>query len=152
MSMHIRALTRAELPALLALYRHLHPHDEALPDDASVGVVWDELLSNPRYRYLGVYVEDILIASCTISIIPNLTRGGRPYGLIENVVTHSDYQGRGYGKAVLREALSFAWSQRCYKVMLMTSRKDEAILKFYAAAGFDRHDKQAFVIRPEPAA
>jgi hypothetical protein len=53
---------------------------------------------------------------------------------------------------VLREALSFAWSQRCYKVMLMTSRKDEAILKFYAAAGFDRHDKQAFVIRPEPAA
>jgi hypothetical protein len=49
---------------------------------------------------------------------------------------------------VLREALSFAWTQRCYKVMLMTSRKDETILKFYAAAGFDRHDKQAFVIRP----
>ena len=30
----------------------------------------------------------------------------------------------------------------------MTGRKDEATLRFYEGAGFDRHGKQAFVARP----
>lgn len=69
--------------------------------------------------------------------------------VIENVVTHSAHRSRGHGQALLRHALSFAWSQGCYKVMLMTGRKDEAIFRFYESAGFDRHDKQAFIARPE---
>jgi GNAT superfamily N-acetyltransferase len=93
-------------------------------------------------------VDGQLVSSCTITVIPNLTRGGRPYGLIENVVTHADHRGRGYARAVLQDALSFAWAQGCYKVMLMTGRKDEATLRFYESAGFDRHGKQAFIARP----
>ena len=57
---------------------------------------------------------------CTVTVVPNLTRGCQPYGLIENVVTHAEHRQRGYGKAVLAEALALAWSQGCYKVMLMT--------------------------------
>ena len=61
----------------------------------------------------------------------------------------------GYGKAVLAEALSVAWSQGCYKVMLLTGRKEEATFQFYASAGFNPHDKQAFIakapsIQPDP--
>jgi hypothetical protein len=48
---------------------------------------------------------------------------------------------------VLAEALSFAWSQGCYKVMLMTGRKDEATFQFYESAGFNRNDKQAFIAK-----
>lgn len=81
-------------------------------------------------------------------VIPNLTRGGRPYGLIENVVTHADFRKRGIGKALLAHTLAYAWSVHCYKVMLMTGRKDEATLRFYEGAGFDRHSKQAFVAKP----
>ncbi len=101
-----------------------------------------------RPRYVGGYVLGDLVASCTIMVIPNLTRGCRPYGLIENVVTHADHQKQGWGKAVLARALDFAWQQNCYKVMLTTGRKDDATLQFYEGAGFDRHDKQAFVARP----
>jgi GNAT superfamily N-acetyltransferase len=46
--------------------------------------------------------EDAIIASCTLVVIPNLARGGQPYGLIENVVTHAAYRGRGFGKRLLR--------------------------------------------------
>jgi len=81
-------------------------------------------------------------------IIPNLTRGCRPYGLIENVVTDENHRGKGYGKAVVGAALSHAWSAHCYKVMLMTSRQDEGTALFYESAGFDRHEKKAFVIKP----
>jgi GNAT superfamily N-acetyltransferase len=79
-------------------------------------------------------------------VIPNLTRGARPYGLIENVVTHQEYRGHGYGKALLAKALEFGWSQHCYKVMLMTGRKD-ATHHFYESAGFESQSKKAFVAK-----
>ena len=84
-------------------------------------------------------------SSKTLSVVvPNLTRGCRPYGLIENVVTHGAHRGAGHGKAVLEAALQHAWRQGCYKVMLMTGRKDPAIQQFYCNAGFDPQAKQAF--------
>jgi GNAT superfamily N-acetyltransferase len=63
-------------------------------------------------------------------------------------VTHADHRNQGHGKAVLVQALSFAWSVGCYKVMLLTGSKDQATLQFYESAGFDRHEKQAFIAKP----
>lgn len=146
--MEIRPVARSELAQLLALYAHLHADDEPPPDGDALAMIWDELQDSQRYLYLGAYVGGQLVSSCTITVIPNLTRGGRPYGLVENVVTHADHRGHGYAKAVLHDALSFAWAQGCYKVMLMTGRKDEATLRFYESAGFDRQGKQAFIARP----
>ena len=148
--MHIRRIATDELGQLLALYQHLHPQDEPLPDTATIESIWRELMANPRYQYLGVFREDRLVASCTLTLVPNLTHGCKPYGLIENVVTHADYRQRGLGKSLLRHTLEQAWAAGCYKVMLLTGRKDEATLGFYAAAGFDPNDKQAFVARPTP--
>lgn len=148
--MEVRQIGPSELKDLLALYQHLHDVDDPLPDAASVEAIWQELQGNPRYRYFGVYVAEKLVSSCTLTVIPNLTRGCRPYGVVENVVTHAEYRKRGYGKAVLAEALSFAWAQGCYKVMLLTGRKDEATFQFYESAGFNRNDKQAFVAKAPP--
>jgi GNAT superfamily N-acetyltransferase len=147
--MHVRTLLPRDLPELLALYVHLHEGLEqtATPEEASLA--WNEATSNPRCRYFGGYDNESLIASCTIMVVPNLTRGCRPYGVIENVVTHRDHRSRGWGKAVLRAAIDFAWFSGCYKVMLMTGRKDEAVFKFYEGAGFNRHGKQAFIVRSE---
>lgn len=80
-------------------------------------------------------------------IIKNLTRNARPYGLIENVVTHEKYRKKGYGTAILKRAVEMAKEKDCYKVMLMTSRKEESILGFYEQAGFQRGEKTAFVVR-----
>ena len=146
--MNIRAIGRHELDALLTLYAHLHGHDEPLPDRSAVESVWTEALGNPRCRYFGGYDGQKLVSSCTITVIPNLTRGCRPYGVVENVVTHVEHRCKGWGRALLAQGLDFAWSQGCYKVMLLTGRKDEATLRFYEKAGFDRHGKQGFVARP----
>ncbi len=144
----VRIISPDELPVLLALYAHLHVADDPLPDKALVQSVWQEAMHNPRCRYFGGYASGDLIASCTIMVIPNLTRGCRSYGVIENVVTHADHRKQGWGQAVLARALDFAWQQNCYKVMLMTGRKDDATLRFYDRVGFDRQGKQAFVARP----
>jgi GNAT superfamily N-acetyltransferase len=143
----IRPIPRDDLQRLLALFGHLHS-DDALPDPSVVKATWQELMSNPRYLHVGGYVGEELVSSCVLVVVPNHTRGCRPYGLIENVVTHAAYRNLGYGKAVLTHALSHAWSVGCYKVMLLTGRKSEAIFGFYESAGFDRHEKQAFIAKP----
>ena len=146
--MDIRPLTHSDLPSLLALYRHLHAADSVLPPQSEIDAVWAEILVNPRLRYFGGFLGAALVSSCTVSVIPNLTRSCRPYGLIENVVTHADHRQRGYGKAMLAAALAHAWSVDCYKVMLLTGRKDQATLQFYRSAGFDPDGKQAFIAKP----
>jgi GNAT superfamily N-acetyltransferase len=148
--MNIRLIRPNELNELLALYVHLHQSDEPLPEPRVVQTVWKELMANPHCKYFGGYVSNTLVSSCTINVIPNLTRRCQPYGIIENVVTHPSHRNQGIGKAVLDHALSHAWSLGCYKVMLLTGRKDEATFKFYESAGFDRHAKQAFLAKPRP--
>lgn len=146
--MSIRLLRSRDLDALLALYPHLHASDAPLPSRATLEATWAELMASSRYRYFGVFIAERLVSSCALTLIPNLTRACRPYGVIENVVTHSDFRRQGHAKALLREALQQAWAAGCYKVMLLTGRRDEATLRFYESAGFERHAKQAFLARP----
>ena len=125
-----------DLEALLGLYCHLHPGDPALEDTEEVRRIWRGMLDDPNHRLLGAYAGGDLVSTCALILIPNLTRGARPYGLIENVVTHPDVRQRGIGTGLLRHALRVAWAHGCYKVMLLTGRKDEATLRFYEGAGF----------------
>lgn len=148
---NIREIQADELQLLLSLYAHLHERDEPSPSAAVAEAVWSEALANPRIKYFGGFAAGSLVSSCTLTVIPNLTRACRPYGVIENVVTHAMHRGQGWGKAVLAHALAAAWRQDCYKVMLLTSRKDGATLRFYEQAGFDQNGKQAFVAKPTPA-
>ncbi|WP_429223712.1 GNAT family N-acetyltransferase [Methanobacterium oryzae] len=89
----------------------------------------------------------MIVSSCTLAVIKNLTRSARPYGLIENVVTHSNYRNRGYGTTVLEKAVEICRKNNCYKVMLLTSRKENHIFRFYENAGFNRDEKTGFVKR-----
>ena len=150
--MHIRETELHELPEILALYAHLHATDEPLPDDATVQRVWDDLCQDPKLHCLVSEMDGVFVASCIMAIIPNLTRGARPYGLIENVVTHAEYRRQGIGTALLRHALAIAWKHNCYKVMLLTGRKDEGVFRFYEKAGFRRNVKTGFIAYPDDAA
>jgi ribosomal protein S18 acetylase RimI-like enzyme len=133
----------------LELYQHLHASDAPLPDGPAIQAVWEEMLRDRRLCCLVVEDGGRLVASCTLVIIPNLTRGARPYGLIENVVTRADYRRRGIATRMLQHALEQAWEAGCYKVMLLTGRHDEATLRFYEKAGFRRGVKTGFVATPE---
>ena len=147
MPVTIREVADDELFALLCLYAHLHPEDEMLPL-GEAAQIWKTLRQDPNQQCWGAYWNDLLAATCTLIVVPNLTRGGRPYGLIENVVTHPDFRRHGMGTAVLKRALQTAWEHKCYKVMLLTGSKNEATLRLYEKAGFERGVKTGFVARP----
>ncbi|MFT7771845.1 GNAT family N-acetyltransferase [Roseateles sp.] len=138
----LRDLGVDDVDALLDLYQHLNVGD-ARPSPQAVRAVF----SHPGLRHFGLFGDGRLIASCNLAVIPNLTRGGSSYGVIENVVTHAEHRGRGHGQALIRHATGEAWTAGCYKVVLSTSRKDPAVWAFYERCGFDGSDKRAFVIR-----
>ena len=143
--MKIREIKKNELDKLLKLYTHLHRKDAPLPEKPKLLSIWEEITTNPRLHYYVLELDNRIVSSCTLSIIPNLTRGGRPYGLIENVVTHIEYRRRGYGTSILQHALDVAWEHNCYKVMLLTGSKDPAIHHFYEKVGFLKGVKTGFV-------
>ncbi|MBE6936530.1 MAG: GNAT family N-acetyltransferase [Ruminococcaceae bacterium] len=140
----VREIQPDELEELLSLYLHLH--ENTVPEMSNhLRDTWDRILSDPNHHII-VYEEDgRLVSSCVSLIIPNLTRGVRPYALIENVVTHAAYRGRGYATACLNYAKELAIKQNCYKIMLSTGSRQESTLQFYRNAGYDDTVKTAFV-------
>ncbi len=146
--MQIRFAASDDIPQLLSLYRHLDPDDkETTVEDARRHLELLELY--PGSHILIGCLDEAIVATCTLIVIPNLTRGGAPYALIENVVTDLVYRNRGYGKAVLTAATEAAWQAGCYKVMLLTGSKHPSILKFYQDAGFEQN-KTGFQMRRIP--
>jgi N-acetylglutamate synthase-like GNAT family acetyltransferase len=143
----VRLIKKEELKSLLSLYKYLIPDDLELEEDSCVEKHWDEILSDPNLFYLVIEENGKIVSSCTLAVIKNLTRSARPYGLIENVVTHPDYRKRGYGTAILNYAVHICHEKNCYKVMLLTSKKEEDIFRFYENAGFNKDEKTGFIKR-----
>lgn len=141
--MDIRRIQEDELPELLELYRQLNPEDPILSVTADLKKIWQDILADPDQMILCITENNRLVSVCTLVMLKNLTRGARPFALIENVVTHSDYRKRGYGKKLLLYAVELARTNNCFKVMLMSGR-DESTLLFYEHIGFDRTKKTAF--------
>nr|WP_255455756.1 GNAT family N-acetyltransferase [Ruegeria sp. PrR005] len=71
-------------------------------------------------------------------VIPNLTRGGTPYALIENVVTFPSHRGKRFGTLVLYAATERAWQHGSYRVMLSTGPKTCSTLAFYKRVGLEQ--------------
>lgn len=147
MGLEIRELASADLDALLALYEHLHEDDDPLPSRSQLDRLWQRICTDSDHLIRGGFLAGELITSCTGAIVPNLTRGARPYAVIENVVTRREQRGRGYGSAVIQSLLESCWGRGCYKAMLLSGAQRDAAHRFYEANGFDRHAKQAFLIR-----
>jgi len=142
-----REAVEADLEGMRVLNNHLQPADPVLPA-SELQAVWRRMLGNESMHCFVIELDGQLAATCTLVVVPNLTRSARPYGFIENVVTHRDYRRRGLGTAVLQAALDLAWSQGCYKVMLMTGSREAGTHAFYAEAGFQAGEKTAYVARP----
>jgi GNAT superfamily N-acetyltransferase len=146
-NVEVRFIRYNELRKLLNLYIHFENGDPVLEDGQSLIKLWDDIYNDPNLYYVVAEKDGELVSTCTIAIIKNLTRNARPYGLIENVVTHKDYRNKGYGKMVLKKAVDVAREKNCYKVMLLTGSKKEETLNFYESAGFSRDIKTGFVIK-----
>ena len=146
--MNIREITLDDFDKLMLLYTHLH--DQGRPpvwtdSPESVKVLWNRIVNDPNYHIIVAEADERIVSSCTCIIIPNLTRGQRPYAFVENVVTHPDCRKQGMASACLAKVKQIAKGEGCYKMMLLTGSKEENTLSFYEAAGYNQKDKTGFI-------
>lgn len=146
MEFAIREIRREDLPDLLRLYTYLHDNPYPVIDQ-HIESMWLEILNDRNHHILLGHANGVLVSSCVVVTVPNLTRGQRPYALVENVVTHPDFRRHGYGLRILTAAKEIAVRGNCYKIMLMTGSKEQSTLDFYKKAGYSSDEKTAFIQR-----
>jgi len=139
--MELRRLVPEDAEAACALYLELTRSRKVAPPEHFARV-----LAHPGTTVCGAFTGVTLAGMATLHIMPNMTYGGQPYALIENVVTARSHQGQGVGRAVLARLVETAWAADAYKIMLLTGTARGA-QGFYRKAGFDDTDKHGMVLR-----
>ena len=61
--------------------------------------------------------------------------GGR-VAILEDMVVHPNYRGRGVGSKLLRAAIDFAESAGCRRITLLTDQTNESAQRFYQRHSF----------------
>lgn len=140
----IREITENDFDQLLRLYMQLH--DNPFPGKSErVLAVWNNILADENHHIIVAEEDGNIVSSCVCVIIPNLTRGQRPYAFVENVITDEKYRKKGLATACLDYARELAQRKNCYKMMLLTGARQESTLRFYEQAGYNKNDKTAFI-------
>ena len=130
-----RLAVAADLDALLALFADSDVSRSAEPR-ARAEQIWAEMLAREGVAVFVSEADSKIVSTCMLITTPNLLRGGRQFGIVENVATHPGFQGRGHGRAVIDAALAEAWKQDCHQVLLQSGRADPKVHRFYEACGF----------------
>lgn len=134
----IRAAGRDDLAAVRALLDELHATPDPW-DDARAAAALEAILADPRRRLLIAEADDgdgEPAGTIDVIVVPNLTRGARPYAVIENVVVAARFRRRGIGRALLDAAVAHARAEGCYKLQLVSAAQRGEAHALYAAAGF----------------
>jgi len=136
---------KEHLAEILELYKQLFTEETPININTA-NEIWENI-NQKNIKYFIAIENDKIISTCYLAIIPNLTRGGRSIGFIENVVTDKKYRQKGIGKYLINIAIKYGKENNCYKIILQSSltRKENHI--FYEKCGFNGNSKRAFEIR-----
>jgi ribosomal protein S18 acetylase RimI-like enzyme len=133
-SVTVRRAAEHDLPALLRLLAQLHPADPELAATVATSA-WQTMLVQPGRQILLAELDDATVGSIDCMTMANLTRGARPYVLVENVVVDSAHRRRGIATQLLNEAVAIGRSIDACKIQLATGAGPTAEA-LYVSAGF----------------
>ena len=141
---HLRKLTAGDAASVIQLSHALNPDvDIADAEHFAQVVAYDGL------TVIGAEIDQQIVAMATLYLLPNMGNGGRPFGVIENVITLPEFQGRGIMRTVMERLHDIAWAANAYKIMLMTGT-DTGAIGFYEKLGYSADKKHGMQIRRVP--
>lgn len=130
-----RPAVEADLPILLALYAELHP-DDSPPAGPVAAEAWRAIAAQAGRTVLLAEWDETPVGTVDCTTLPNLTRGARPFMLVENMVVSAAHRRSGVGTALLDAAVGLAREAGCYKVQLLSRATRHAAHVFYESCGF----------------
>jgi len=134
-----RALIDSDFADAQALY-----HELVGQEPVAGKAQFEAILRHSGTQIIGCEAVGSVVSMATLHLLPNMTNGGRPYGL-------------GFGRAVMEAVIASAWAANAYKIMLLTGKAADA-RGFYKKLGFSDEHKHGMMLRrvalrhtPEPA-
>jgi GNAT superfamily N-acetyltransferase len=140
-----RALTAQDYAGAAPLFAALPAGGSALAG-AAAEQAFARLISHPGTTVMARFAGGRPVAMASLHLLPGLTYGGAPYGVVENVVTLPGHRGQGHARQVMQALIETAWGAGAYKIMLLTGR-DNAAAGFYEKLGFDAAEKTGMILR-----
>ena len=133
--MHIEPLPDEMIGELFAIYDEKdRPNDDHPSTDKAL-----QILSAIRAQGGEVFAamqDGVLVGTYMITVCQNLTRGGMPFAVIENVFCKAAHRRTGIGRKLMHHARQYALDANCYKVFLQTGANRTENHAFYEACGF----------------
>jgi GNAT superfamily N-acetyltransferase len=135
----VRPAQPGDLPELLDLYGELADgRQAALPATGPAAArQFEQILSDPSRTILVAVTGGRVAGTADLTIVANLTHGGCPWAIVENVVVSAAARGRGTGTALMERASEVARRAGCYKIQLLSRKQRVRAHKFYQAIGFE---------------
>jgi GNAT superfamily N-acetyltransferase len=96
----------------------------------------DAVLQEPRRTLLVATIDDEVVGTADLVIVLNLTHGGRPWAVVENVVVDEARRQQGIGRALLDEIDALTKAVGCYMVQLLSLNHRREAHSFYASLGY----------------
>ncbi len=132
----VREATVKDAEALLNLYRQLGGHGPPPTLAQAVEAIGDTG-EQPWVHLLVATIDDVVVGTATLVIVPGMAHASRPWGQIENMVVHEDQRRKGIGEALMQRCDEISREAGAYKLQLMSSHPRKAAHAFYERMGFD---------------
>ena len=147
MKIRIRSAVREDVPAVVALLRHLDVGDDKELPLRRARAIFARVKRYPSYRvYVAVAPGRNIVGTFALLIVEGLAHGGAPHGLVEDVVVDPQWRGRGIGNGMMRFAMQRCRDAGCYKMALSSHLSRLKTHRFYESLGFAKHG-YSFLVR-----
>ena len=139
----IRDAVEADLPAIVALMQQLERGGSGYPASAPAAAseaqrrAFAEIGRNPHSRLLVIEDAGRVVGTTILMIVPNLSAGGRPRAIVENVVVDEQARGRRYGERLMAFCRAEAEAAGCFKLQLTSNNRRTDAHRFYERLGYE---------------
>ena len=126
----IRAIMQSDMDAVIELLQSM---SNFKPSKSEYLPIWNSFCQQTNVHSLVAVMDNQIVGYGSI-IIETKIRGGK-MGHIEDIVSHSLFQKKGIGKAILNGLFNVAKVNCCYKVALQCKENN---VKFYEKCGYEQ--------------
>ncbi|MCA9279556.1 MAG: GNAT family N-acetyltransferase [Phycisphaeraceae bacterium] len=147
-----RPATRDDLPAIVAMLT-----DDPIgktresADIAPYESAFAAITASPDSEVYVAELDDRVVGTLQLTIIPNLSRSGATRAQIEGVRVHTSVRGMGIGKQLVEHAIRIAKERGCALMQLTTDKARPDAVRFYESLGFEAtHEGMKQILSGDP--
>ena len=135
MNLIVNYATVSDAPSLVVLYHQLFPSREIKERDI-VNYINSSINEQQNQRVLVIKLNNIIIGTCQVVIYRNPIRQPLKKGIIDSVVIDESNRNNGFGKYLIRAAISELLKDGCETIAVIVGHHRKEGRRLYESLGF----------------